>query len=71
VHAPLVFLNDDFAFRTWLSIKLHPDLSVILTLVNSVLPFRQLVACNRSVGALQALKAPVVATRAHNVSLLH
>ena len=71
VHTTLVLLNLHFALGTDLSVELNPNLSVVIAHLNSVVPFGQKEAINRSVSLLQAFEAPVKSTLANNVCLPH
>lgn len=72
VHATLILLDLSLTLRAWLSVKLEPDIIVILTLVNASKPFDKIVTWQRSVSLLEALEAPVIPTIcADDVGLLH
>ena len=70
MHAALVFLDRYFALRTRLRVKLEPDLCVTFCLVDTIEPFDQVFARERSVSLLEAAEAPVgLALLAVDISL--
>ena len=71
MHATLILLNGYFTLRTILSVKLDPNISVIISDLNTIMPLIQHVTVNRPVCLLQALKAPVIATLANDIGWFH
>ena len=52
MHAALILLDRSFALRTWLCIDLHPELRVILALVQTICPLDESVTVNRQMSIL-------------------
>ena len=71
MHAALILLNLNLTLWTDLSVKFNPNLSIVITHLNPIVPFGQQEAINRPVRLLQALEAPVKSTFANNVCLFH
>ena len=69
VHATLVLLNVCFALRTRLGIQLKPNIIVVITAIDSVVPFGQKVTREWPVSLFNTLETPVIPTQTVDVSL--
>jgi hypothetical protein len=70
MHATLVLLDVRFALRARLSVKLYPNLIVIISTIDSVIPFCKKITGKRPMRLLLALETPVITTDTINISLL-
>ena len=70
MHTTLILLNVSVALRARLCIQLYPDIIVIISTIDPVIPFGKKITGQGPVSFLNTLETPIVSAGAINISLL-